>query len=272
MFKIGSIINHAFLLVISFIMVFPLLWMIISSFKPSIEIINTDFHLLPEKWTFENYIKIFDELPIGTAYLNSILVCTVVTFFVLLTSSLGGYLFSKLEFKGRDFLFMIVLGSIMVPPQIIIIPLFLLIVWLLGLSDSYIGIVLPFIINAFGIFLLRQNIKSIPNDYLDAARIEGASEFQILFLVVIPFVKYTLAILGVLVYLWTLDELLWPLLVINSNEMKTLPLVLSHFTMAEGAYPGESLAASSIIIVPVILIYLFCQRYFIKGMTTSGIK
>ena len=272
MFKIGSVINHIFLLGLSIIMVFPLMWMIISSFKPSLEIINNDFHFLPEKWTFENYIKIFNELPIGTSYINSLLVCTIVTFFVLLTSSLGGYLFSKLEFKGRDFLFLIVLGSIMVPPQIVIIPLFLLIVGLFGLSDTYIGIVIPFVINAFGIFLLRQNIKSIPNDYLDAARIEGASEFQILFRIIIPFVKYTLAILGVLVYLWTLDELLWPLLVINSNEMKTLPLVLSHFTMAEGAFPGESLAASSIIIMPIIIIYLFCQRYFLKGMTMSGIK
>ena len=253
-------------------MVFPLIWMLVSSFKPSIEIIDSNFYLLPKNWTLQNYVNIFEQLPILRAYINSLLICGFVTLSVLFTSCLGGYLFSKQKFKGRDLLFMIVLSSIMIPPQIILIPLYILIVGHWNLSDTYTGIILPFIINAFGVFLLRQNIKNIPNGYLDAARIEGASEFKILFMIIIPFVKYTLAILGVLVYLWTLDELLWPLVVINSNEMKTLPLVLSHFTMAEGNYPGESLAASSIIILPIIVVYMFGQRFFTKGVTLSGIK
>ena len=125
MFKIGSIFNHVILMTLSILMVFPLLWMFISSFKPSIEIIDANFHLLPKNWTFANYAKIFQELPIATAYLNSLFVCGVVTISVMITSCLGGYLFSKQNFKGRDTLFMIVLCSLMVPPQIIIIPLYL---------------------------------------------------------------------------------------------------------------------------------------------------
>ena len=262
---------HIVLMVGGLIMIFPMVWMFLSSFKPSLEVISTEFHLFPETWTLRNYARVFRELKMIRAYINSIIVSVAVTFFVVITATASGYMFAKLKFKGRELLFFIVLASIMIPPQIALIPLYIL-VDKFGWSNSYQGLIFPFVMNAFGIFLMRQFIYGIPNDLIEAARIDGASDFRIYFSVILPLVRSSIAILGILIFLWTWDEFLWPLVIINKNEMKTLPLLLSHFNAAEQRFPGESLAAASLVIAPVMIVYGFFQRHFVKGMSMTGLK
>jgi multiple sugar transport system permease protein len=268
---ISKCLLHLVLIVLGILMVFPFIWMILSSFKPSLEVISVDFHLIPKTWTLRNYQRVFDELNITRGYVNSIIVSTSITFFVLLTATASGFLFAKLRFKGRDVLFFIVLASVMVPPQIVLIPLYILINKLHWIN-TYQGLIFPFMINAFGVFLMRQFIVNIPNDLIEAARIDGASDFKIYSSVILPLVRSPIAVLGILIYLWSWDEFLWPLVVVNQNEMMTLPILLSHFFKAEGGYPGESMAATTLVIGPVLIVYVFFQRHFVRGLSMTGLK
>jgi len=267
----SKFILHLVLMVIGLVMIFPLIWMIISSFKTSLEIIDVEFHLFPRVWTLRNYENVFEELQMVRGYINSIIVSSAVTACVLFSATAAGYLFSKLRFWGRDALFFIVLASVMIPAQIVLIPLYIL-MNRFGWINSYQGLIFPFAMNAFGIFLMRQFMYGIPTDLVEAARIDGASDFKIYFSVILPLVRSSIAVLGILIFLWTWDELLWPLVIVNRNEMKTLPLILGHFTQAEQTFPGESLAASTLVIGPVLIVYGFFQRHFVRGMSMTGLK
>ena len=267
----GRFFLHLVLILLGLIMVFPLIWMVFSSFKPSLEVISPEFHLFPRTWTLRNYVRVFEEVQMGRGYVNSLIVAGAVTFFVLLSATAAGYLFSKLKFKGREVLFFVVLGSVMVPPQIVLIPLYIL-VSKLHWINAYQGIAFPFLMNAFGIFLMRQFMYGIPNDLLEAARIDGASDFRIYYSVILPLVRSSIAVLGILIFLWTWDEFLWPLVTVTNNEMKTLPLLLAHFTQAEQKFPGDSLAGSTLVIGPILVVYVFFQRHFVRGLSMTGLK
>ncbi len=267
----GRFFLHLVLIILGLAMIFPLLWMVFSSFKPSLEVISVEFHLLPRTWTLRNYQNVFEQLSMGRGYLNSLIVAGVVTFFVLLSATASGYLFAKLKFKGREALFFIVLGSVMVPPQIVLIPLYFLISrfhWV----NTYQGLIFPFMMNAFGIFLMRQTMFGIPNDLLEAAHMDGATDFRIYYSVILPLVRSSIAVLGILIFLWTWDEFLWPLVTVTQNETKTLPLILSHFAQAEQKFPGESLAGATLVIGPVLVVYIFFQRHFVRGLSMTGMK
>lgn len=266
-----KIILHGVLIVGGVIMVFPFIWMVFSSFKPSLEVISVDFHLLPKTWTMRNYVRVFDELKLLRGYANSLIVSACITFSALLTATLAGYLFSKIRFWGREVLFFLVLASVMVPPHVVLIPLYALISsfrWV----DTYQGLMFPFLINAFGVFLMRQFMRGIPSDLVEAARIDGASDFRIYFSIILPLVRSALAVLGILVFLWSYDEFLWPLVTVHKPEMMTLPLLLGHFTQAEAKFPGESMAACTLVVVPVLIVYAFFQQYFVKGISMTGLK
>ncbi|MHB8277646.1 MAG: carbohydrate ABC transporter permease [Candidatus Humimicrobiaceae bacterium] len=267
--KIGL---HTILIIGSFFMVLPFLWMIISSFKPNIDIVSVGFKLFSPNWTLDNYRKVLGDMNIGRAYFNSIFVASVATAFTIFSASAAGFLFSKLKFWGRDALFFLVLGSVMIPPQIVLIPLYLMISRA-HLVNSYPGLIIPFLINAFGVFLMRQFIYGIPNDLLEAARIDGASDWKIYFRIILPLVKPAIAVVGILTFLWAYDEFLWPLVVINNNAMRTLPLILGRYAMAEGGVvAGASMATTSLVLGPLLLIYFFFQRFFIKGISMTGMK
>jgi multiple sugar transport system permease protein len=263
---------HLILIIGSFLMIVPFLWMIISSFKPNIDIISINFQLFSSNWTLENYQKIFREMPIFRAYLNSLFVAAVATFFTVLSSSAAGYLFAKLKFRARDALFFIVLGSIMIPAEIVIIPLYLMISRV-NLVNSYTALIAPFLINAFGVFLMRQFIYGIPNENIEAARIDGASDWRIYFNIIIPLIKPCIAVVGILTFIWTYDNFLWALVVVSNTEMMTLPLILGRYAMTEGGViAGASMATTSIVVIPVLIVYAFFQRFFIKGLSMTGIK
>jgi ABC-type glycerol-3-phosphate transport system permease component len=251
--------------------VFPFVWMILSSFMTNQEITASPITLVPGSLYFGNFQLVFHEIPIMRSWLNSLITAGLVVFFVLFSSSIAGFMFAKMKFKGNNTLFTLVLSSLLFPAHVILIPLYLL-ASRLKLLDSYAGIVLPFLISGFGVFLLRQFIYGIPDSLIDAARIDGASNIRIYLQIILPLVRPILSALGILIFVWTYDELLWPLTVINSNEMKTIPVVLGHFTRAHGQYPGASMAAAALVVVPVIIVYLFFQRNFTKGMSMTGTK
>jgi multiple sugar transport system permease protein len=267
--KIGL---HTLLIIGSFFMIFPFIWMIISSFKPNIDIVSVGFKLFSPNWTLDNYRKVISGMNIGRAYFNSIFVATVATLCTIFSASMAGFLFSKLKFWGRDALFFLVLGSVMIPPQIVLIPLYLMISKA-HLVNSYPGLIIPFLINAFGVFLMRQFIYGIPNDLLEAAKIDGASDWKIYFRIILPLVKSAIAVVGILTFLWAYDEFLWALVVVNKNEMRTLPLILGRYAMAEGGVvAGASMATTTLVLGPLLVVYFFFQRFFIKGISMTGMK
>jgi len=263
---------HILLIIGCFFMIFPFIWMIISSFKPNIEIINIEFKLFSSNWTLENYKRVINEMPIYRSYFNSILVAIVATISTIFGASLAGFLFAKFRFWGKEILFFIVLGSVMIPIQIVIIPLYYMISKI-NLADTYIGLVFPFLINAFSIFLMRQFIYGIPSELIEAAKVDGATEWRIYFKIILPLVKPAIGVVGILSFLWTYDEFLWPLVVVRSNEMMTLPLLLGRYSMSEGGViAGPSLATATIVLAPILIIYGFFQRFFVKGISMTGIK
>jgi multiple sugar transport system permease protein len=254
-----------------FIMIYPFLWMIINSFRSSFNLMTAPLTVFDPAASLENYIMVFGRLKLGRAFLNSVIVSTIITVFVLFTSSISGFLFAKFRFKGKEALFMYVLGTLMAPIYVILIPLFRL-VSAMGLLDTLAAIFVPFLIHAFGIFLMRQFIAGIPDSLIDAARIDGASDFGIYVRLILPLTMPALSVLGILIFLWSWDELLWPLVVVHSDATKTIPVWLTVFTQAEAKLPGPSLAASTVVIIPVLIVYFFFQRNFIKGMTMTGLK
>jgi len=254
-----------------FIMIYPFLWMIINSFRSNFNLMTAPLTIFDPEASLENYVMAFGRLKLGRAFLNSVIVSAVITVFVLFTSSISGFLFAKFRFKGKEALFMYVLGTLMAPIYVILIPLFRL-VNAMGLLDTLAAIFVPFLIHAFGIFLMRQFIAGIPDSLIDAARIDGASDFGIYVRLILPLTMPALSVLGILIFLWSWDELLWPLVVVHSDASKTIPVWLTVFTQAEAKLPGPSLAASTVVIIPVLIVYFFFQRNFIKGMTMTGLK
>ncbi len=269
--KIGQVVLHGVLLLGGILMIAPFVWMVLSSFKPSLEVINVEFGFFPKTWTFANYLRVFQEVSLGRGYFNSILIASGVTLSVLLSATAAGYLFSKLRFRGRDQLFVLTLASVMIPPHIVLVPLYTLMNRLQWIN-TYQGLAFPFLMSAFGIFLMRQFIRGIPNDLVEAARIDGASDFRIYWSVILPLVRSSMAVLGILTFLWNYDEFLWPLVVVHDNRMMTIPLILGHFTQAEAKFPGESMAACTLVVAPVLIVYAFFQSQFVKGMSMTGLK
>lgn len=266
-----KVLLNVFLCIGAIFMIFPFIWMVLSSFKSSYEMMQLPLTFFPKEWTLENYKLVFERLPVLRAFLNSLIVSSGITFLVLFTSSITGFIFAKMRFKGKELLFYYFLLSLMIPIHLIIIPLYM-VISKFKMVDSYMGLILPLAISGFGIYLLRSFIRGVPTELIDAAKIDGASDFRIYYSIILPLVKPILSVLAILIFLWSWDEFLWPLVVVSSNELKTIPLILALFTMAEASYPAPSMAASSVVIIPVLIVYAFFQRYFVKGISLTGLK
>jgi multiple sugar transport system permease protein len=252
----------------------PFLWMLLSSFKNSTEIFHYPPTFFPETWHFDNYPKLFQDRPFGLWYRNSIIVGVIQTAAVLFFSSLAGFGFAKYRFKGRNLMFATLLGSTMIPFALILIPLFIEVSHM-HLTDSYRGLILPFMAPAFGIFVMKQFTENIPDELLDAARIDGSSEFGIYWHIVLPLVRPGLATLGLMTFLASWNNFQWPLVVLRSEEMLTLPVGLMALTEN---VPGKSrdfgviMAATTLVAIPILLLFLAVQRQFVSGMLMGSIK
>jgi multiple sugar transport system permease protein len=253
-------------------MIAPFEWMLATSFSRSA---NVSMPRIPRFWpadpSFFNYKVAITNLPLVRYYLNSLFVTATSTLGYLFFSSLTGYAFAKGRFVGKSILFIILLTTLMIPFEIRMIPLYLL-MRQLHLSDTYAALILPFISGGFGTFLMRQYISAIPDELIDAARVDGASELTIYARVVLPLCGPALAALAVLSALWRWNDVLWPLLVISDRHLYTITFGLATAGRSQGIFTGVALATSAIAILPLMILYLFLQRYIIKGIMLTGLK
>ena len=266
-------ILHLVMLAGSIIMIGPLIWGLLSAFKTPTEIIAVPLTFLPQNPTLGNFIALFsgNRVLFVRYFLNSTFVTIVVVSSNLFVSSLCGYYFAKFDFWGKNFLFILILSTMMIPFQLAMIPLFLML-FRVHLVDTYAGIIIPSVITPFGIFLMRQFIETIPTDLMDVARIDGCTEFRIFTSIVIPLAKPAIVAIGIFSFLWTWNDYLWPLIITTSNKMRTLSVGIASLGNEYGIYYGEVLAAILMSIAPVIIAYVVFQKHFVSGISLTGLK
>jgi multiple sugar transport system permease protein len=262
---------HLLLGITSFLMVAPFVWVFLTSFKRSAEIVTETPQLLPMVWTMENYLKLPKVAPFIRFFLNSIIVSGVSTIFIALGSAACGYVFAKYRFRGKDFLFFLVISTILIPLQTYIVPLYLL-TWKLGWINSYQGLIFPLIIMSSGIFFLRQNIMSIPDELIDAARIDGASEWKVFLSIILPLSLSPIAAISIVNWVYTWSLFIWPLIVANSTEMFTMELGLMYFQREYAVDYGGIMAACVITLLPVLGVFLAFRTRIIEGVAFTGMK
>lgn len=262
---------HLLLLIGSLAMIIPFLWMLSTALKTDRQAYIFPPEWIPDPFVWGNFSEVWEALPFGRFFINSTLVAVLVTLGQLVTCSLGAFAFARLNFPGRDRLFLLYLGTMMIPFQVTMIPVFILMRWLKWL-DTYQGLIVPCIFSAYGTFLLRQFFRTIPRDLEDAAKIDGCSYLRIFWNVALPLSKPALATLGIFVFMWSWNNFMWPLLITNRLEMKTLPLGLSYFLGQYTIYWNLLMAGTTLTVVPVLVVFFFAQRYFIEGITLTGLK
>ena len=270
---LGHILRHAVLLAGLVIMLAPFVWMISTSLKPPNEIFSTKLSLLPTHWAAaENYTKAFTKVPLLRYLLNGVIVTGGIFFLQLLVSLPCAYALAKLRFRGRDILFTMVLIGLMIPAQAPAIPRYVML-YELGLLDSYAALILPFVFSAFGIFLMRQFFKTVPDDLMHAARLDGLGEFEILWRIMLPLAMPAMLAFGVISIVTHWNDFFWPLIVIQTGALATPPLGTLFFRNEEaGSDFGPLMAGTVVITAPLVLLFLAAQRRFIEGVTLSGMK
>ncbi|MBW4576680.1 MAG: carbohydrate ABC transporter permease [Aphanothece sp. CMT-3BRIN-NPC111] len=267
-----KILMYGVLSAIALIMLFPLLWLISTALKsPSENIFASPPQLLPSQPTLQNFVQVWQTNPFGQYLFNSTLVAVLTVGLNLLFCALAAYPLARLDFRGRDLIFAGVVSTIMIPFQIVMIPLYILTVQL-GLRNTYLGIILPAIASAFGIFLLRQAFQGVPKELEEAARMDGCSELGLWWYVMLPAIRPALVTLAIFVFIGSWSDFLWPLIVIDRPEYYTLPLGVANLA-GTFSLDWRLIAAGSVIsIAPVLLFFLFMQRYIVPTNTGSGVK
>ncbi len=250
----------------------PFIWMLLGSFRTNRELQEVPPSWLPESPTLDNYRQLFDVLDFPTFFVNSVVVATAITLGNIVFCSMLGYALAKLRFPGKRTIFALVLGTLMVPGVVTFVPLFVL-VSNLGMANSFPGLIFPFLAGPFGVFLMRQFILGLPDELIQAARVDGAGEFRIFASIIMPLCKPVLATLGILTFLTSWNQFLWPLVVAQSEDKYTLPVALAIYSIGERrADYGLLMAGSVVVVVPVLLVFLALQRHFIRGIAMTGIK
>ena len=258
------------LLALGFII--PVAWFILSSFKPGSELFSLPLRLFPEDWTISGYTTAWNRFNFAQYFLNTSIVAVVTTVLTVLVSAMTGYAFAKYKAWWLKFFFICVLATTMLPTEVIM-PSSFAVVRDLGLYNTLAGIIVPSIITATGIFMFRQYFKTIPDELLEAARVDGAGEYRIFFRIVLPLCGPALATLGVLTFLASWNSFLWPLVVASTEEMYTLPVALALFSVGQQETNlGLQMAGSLVVVLPVILLFFVMQRWVIQGISTTGIK
>ncbi|WP_353944523.1 carbohydrate ABC transporter permease [Streptomyces sp. HUAS MG91] len=257
------------------VMAAPFLWMALSAFKTKKDLTASPPVWIPSEWTLKNFSDLLDQLDMPRYFLNSVIVAVLVTVCNLLFCSMLGYALAKLNFSGRSKVFGIVLAALMVPANLMVLPLFVLINQL-NLLDTYAGLVLPFAAGAFGVFLMRQFMQSIPDELLEAARMDGAGEWYIFWRIVLPLVKPALATLTIFTFLGSWNNFIWPLIATNDPDKYTLPVALATFAndpnRTVGGGNGMLMAGSLLVVLPVLIVFAVLQRHFTQGIATAGMK
>ncbi len=267
----GSILTYAILGAGSLLILFPLAWAVSSSLKPNVDVFRIPMEWIPREIHPENYVLPFKDHAFGTYFLNSLVTAGSVMVLSAAMSCLAGFSLAKYNYFGRDIAFLAILSTLMLPVQVILVPLYL-VVRDLGWLDSYQGLIIPQAVTAFGIFLMRQHISTIPDDYLDAARMDGASELGILWWVIVPMSRPALAAVSIFSFLGNWDSLLWPLVVVTKDNLRTLPLGISLFFSEYASVYNQALAVAIVVMLPVLVVFVIMQRQFIEGLARSGLR
>ncbi len=254
-------------------MLVPFAWMLATSLMSTEQIYSFPPKLIPNPVMWENYPKAMQAIPLGRFFLNSLLVSTITTIGQMITASMAGYAFARMHFKGRNLLFLLFLATMMIPPQVNVVPLFML-MSKFGWIDTYYALIIPGLFGAFGIFMLRQWFLGFPLELEQSARLDGCNPLQVYWHIALPTALPALATLGIFTFISTWNSFLWPLIVTNSDAMRTLPVGLAAFkgSFRENTQWGQLMAAGAISVVPALAVFLAGQKYFIKGLMAGSLK
>jgi len=266
----GQVAIHAVLTLFALMALLPFVWMFGASFKTYVEVLNSR-SIFPETWSLVNYIEITDRIGFVRAFRNSATVAIPATAVVVITSTAAGYVFAKYRFPGRDLIFKLLLSTMMVPFAVALIPLFITMKDI-GMINTLHGIILTSLCSTFGIFLMRQAIETIPNDYIDAARIDGAGELWILRQVIVPLSGAAISTLAVFTFLGQWDSYIWPSIMLKSAGKQTIPIVIAGMRSLYSTRYNIWAAGSMLTVVPVMLLFSIAQKQFIGGLSMAGLK
>lgn len=268
---IKTILFYFALAVSALLFVYPFYWMLMGSVSPENEIGTLTF--LPDSLTLSSYSQMLSKIPIGGAFINSLIVASSITIGVLIFGSMIGYALSKLQFKGRELIFYIIIFTMTLPFQITLIPQYIIMVKF-GWIDTYLALIVPYLINALSIIMFRQYFKSIPDSLIDAARIDGCNEIQIIFRILWPNSLPAIITIGIITFMASWNEVLWPLIVIRDESLMTMPQLVTLFAVGGRAESqlGVKLASAVMLALPIVVAYLFFQKYFIQSMASAGLK
>ena len=270
--KLNKFFVFSFLIIATVITFFPFYYMVISSFKTNAEIYKLPIELIPRRFYLENFRRLFKEIPFARQYLNSTFLATVQTVLNVFLASLGGFGFAKYNFRFKNFLFTFLLVTMMIPSQVGLVPLFMMMNWFRWI-DTYWAIIVPGAVSAFGIFFMRSSMMSIPDEILDSARIDGASEFSIYSRIILPMSTASLGILAILTFTGSWNNFMWPLIVLSSDTKMTLPVGLATLMNLYKVEYGMLMAGAFLSTIPIlILLIVVGQKAFIRGITVGALK
>jgi multiple sugar transport system permease protein len=269
--EIKRLILYLILIIGALLTLTPFIWMLSASFMADGHASVFPPRFWPDRFTLEQYSNLFTRLNVTVNFINSLSLATIVTLISLFFNSMAGYAFAKYRFKGKDRLFKILLSSMIIPAQVTMLPLFIMLKYM-GVLNTYMAIIIPGMANIFGIFLIRQYVLSIPDSLIEAARIDGASEFQIYLIVILPLAKPILITLAIFTFLGTWNDFLWPLIALTDNSMFTLPVALANLMGEHTKDPELMMAGSVLTILPVIILFLALQKYYIRGIMAGSVK
>lgn len=267
----GVVVRSTVLVVGAILMLIPIVWAVLSSFKSRTELASRPPSVLPERFGIDNYTGALSSFSFGQYFLNSVIVTVAATVLTLAINSMAAYALAKYNFRGRDFLFLLTLATIMIPLQVILLPVYQ-VVSSLGLVNSLWGMIIPPAATPTGVFLLRQYMLTLPDDTLEAARIDGAGEFQIFWRIVLPLCRPALAVVAIFSVIWRWNDFLWPLIIAQDESVYTLPVALARFSSQQVVPFNLVLAMSVLSMLPVIILFLLMQRQIVAGIAQTGMK
>jgi len=270
-FKLKSLLVISILFIITAVSLIPFLWMISTSLKNSSALMAIPIEWIPKEVSYGSYLKVLTKLPFIRSFINSVIVTLGSTLLTLVASSLAAFIFAKFDFRFKNLIFVLFLASMMVPIQVTGIPIFIILTKL-GLNNSFIGVIFPSIFNVFAIFLLRQYMKNISNEYIEAAMIDGANLFQIYLKIIVPMSIVPLTTLFVINFMNYWNDYFWPLIILTDPKKVTLPVLLSKLNAQYATEYNTLMAGSLISMLPILVVYVFAQKYFIRGIQEGGIK
>jgi ABC-type glycerol-3-phosphate transport system permease component len=269
---LDGLLQHTLLIIALLIAFVPVYWTFSTAVKPLQEVYAYPPIWIPTHFMWENFVKAWNDAPFGRYAINSVFVTGIIMACQLVTTALSAYVFSRLHFPGRDLIFLAFLGTMMIPTQVLVVPTFLIFKEL-GWIDTYMALTVPFLASAFGTFLIRQSFMRVPEDLVDAARMDGAGHLRIIWNVLVPVSIPEFVSFALLTFTWRWNDYFWPLIMTNSTEMRTLPVGLVYLRTSEGSLEWNVVMAAAVfVILPVIVLFFILQKYFVQGVMSSGVK